>query len=160
MIRRSALFLAVVAAAISPVTLWSQVTASELADRRAALAAKLNDGVFVARGAEEPAQDYLAFFQSSGFFYLTGYKEAGAALLMTKHGQSVSWTLFVEPKNPAVEVWSGKRNGADGARAMTGIPARLSTQFESSLDSAVADAKTLYVLADVSESGDTLNHDD
>lgn len=137
----------------------AQVSAAEFAQRREALAAKLEDGVFVARGGEEPVQDYLSFFQSPGFLYLTGYKEAGATLLMTKSGNAVSWSLFVQPKNPAVEVWSGKRNGSEGAQAMTGIPARLTTQLEPQLDSALRQAKRLYLLADIAESGDTLNND-
>ncbi|MFN8573994.1 MAG: Xaa-Pro aminopeptidase [Gemmatimonadaceae bacterium] len=142
-----------------PVAGRAQVTAAEYAQRRAAFAAKLEDGVFVARGGEEPVQDYLSFFQSPGFLYLTGYKEAGASLLMTKSGNAVSWTLFVEPKIPSVEVWSGKRNGTDGAQAMTGISARLTTQFDAQLDSALTSARRLYLLADIAESGDTLNND-
>lgn len=145
--------------AASATVLGAQVTAREYADRRAALAARFDDGVFVARGAEEPVQDYLSFFQSPGFYYLTGYKEANASLLMTKRGGNVSWTLFVEPKNPAVEVWSGRRNGVDGAKAMTGIPARLSTDFSAALDSALASSNKLYVLSDIAEAGDTLNGD-
>lgn len=137
----------------------AQITAREYADRRAALAAKLEDGVFVARGAVEPVQDYLSFFQSPGFLYLTGYKEANASLLMTKRGSSVSWTLFVERKDPAVEVWSGRRNGVDGARAMTGLPSRLNTEFAAALDSTLASSNRLFVLADIAEGGDTLNGD-
>ncbi len=137
----------------------AQIPAREYADRRSALAARLDDGVFVARGAEEPVQDYLSFFQSPGFYYLTGYKEANASLLMTKSGSTVSWTLFVEPRNPAVEVWSGRRNGVDGAKLMTGIPSRLATAFTASLDSVLANTNKLYVLSDLAEGGDSLNGD-
>ena len=137
----------------------AQVPAQEYADRRAVLAAKLGDGAFVARGGVEPVQDYLSFFQSPGFYYLTGYKEANAALVMTRSGSSVSWTLFVEPRNPAVEVWSGRRNGVDGARSITGIPARLATDFTAVLDSVLASSNKLYVLSDIAEGGDSLNGD-
>jgi Xaa-Pro aminopeptidase len=137
----------------------AQVPAREYAERRAALAAKLDDGVFVARGAVEPVQDYLSFFQSPGFYYLTGYKEANASLIMIKSHSNVSWTLFVEPRNPAVEVWSGRRNGVDGAATMTGIPARLATDVNAVLDSVLASANKLYVLADIAEAGDSLNGD-
>jgi Xaa-Pro aminopeptidase len=157
--RRPVLLILSTVIALAPVV-HAQVPAGEYAARRAALAAKLGDGVFVARGGVEPVQDYLSFYQSPGFYYLTGYKEANASLLMSRSGSAVSWTLFVEPRNPAVEVWSGRRNGVDGALAMTGIPARLATDFEPALDSLIASTNKLYVLSDIAEAGDTLNGDD
>ena len=69
----------------------AQISRPEYAQRRAALAAKVSDGVFIARGGEEPVLDYNAFFQSPGFAYLTGYGEPEASLIMTKHGQDVLW---------------------------------------------------------------------
>ena len=138
----------------------AQISLAEFAGRRSALAAKLGDGVFVARGAEPPVQDYLSFFQSPGFLYLTGYREAGAAVLMTKRGSDVKWTLFVETKNPAVEVWSGRRYGPPAASTATGLTARPIEEFEAALDTALRSAPQLTLLADLAESGDTLNHDD
>ncbi len=138
----------------------AQISSAEFAARRAALAAKLEDGVFVARGAIEPVQDYMSFFQSPGFLYLTGFREADATLLMTKHGSDVQWSLFVQKKIPSQEVWSGQRYGAEKARELTGINARTVDALEPALDSALASSKKLYVLADIAESGDTLNGDD
>ncbi|MEO6446813.1 MAG: aminopeptidase P family protein [Gemmatimonadaceae bacterium] len=160
------LLLAIAVAALSvpllPVVhpLRAQIPAAEYAARRAQLASKLGDGVFVARGAVEPVQDYLSFFQSAGFTYLTGYREAQASLLMTRRGGHVQWTLFVEPKNPAREVWSGQRNGPQRAASLAGIPARSNRDFDAALDSALATHGPLRLLADLSESGDTLNGDD
>ena len=138
----------------------AQISPSEFAARRSALAEKLDDGVFVARGAGEPVQDYMSFYQSPGFFYLTGYREAEATLLMTKRGRDVRWSLFVQKKVPAQEVWSGQRNGTERARELTGIPARVNDELDASLDSALAGARKIHVLADIAESGDTLNGDD
>jgi Xaa-Pro aminopeptidase len=138
----------------------AQISPSEFAARRSALAEKLDDGVFVARGAGEPVQDYMSFYQSPGFFYLTGYREAEATLLMTKRGRDVRWSLFVQKKVPAQEVWSGQRNGTERARELTGIPARVNDELDASLDSALASARKLHVLADIAEAGDTLNGDD
>ena len=101
------------AAAIS--SLGAQVPAAEYAQRRAALAAKMQDGVLLAIGAQEPAQDYLSFYQNEPFTYLTGYNEPNAALVIVKRGGQTSATLFVEDRNPAAEVWTGKRFGLDGA---------------------------------------------
>ena len=47
------------------------------------------DGVIVALGAHEPAQDYLSFYQAPSFYYLTGFKEPDAALVMVKKGAQV-----------------------------------------------------------------------
>lgn len=138
----------------------AQITAQEYAQRRATLASRLPDGVFVVRGAESPVQDYLSFYQSTGMLYLSGYREADAALVMNKQGPTVNWTLFVQAKNPAQEVWSGRRYGADSAGRATGVPARLIGEFEPYVDSLLRLAPQLAFHADIAEGGDTLNHDD
>ena len=159
------LALAVAAAiAVAPIgrdaRLGAQVPLTEYAQRRAALAEQLGDGVFVARGAVSPVQDYMSFFQSPGFLYLTGYREADATLVLKKKGSDARWTLFVQGKNPAQEVWSGRRNGASAAAEMTGIATRLSGEFEPALDTLLQGESNLRMLADIAESGDTLNGDD
>lgn len=138
----------------------AQIPAHEYAARRAALAAKLDDGVLIARGADEPVLDYNAFFQSPNFLYLTGYREPAATLLMAKRGSDVRWSLFVQKKVPAVEVWSGQRNGSAKATEITGIPARHSDELDDVLDSLLARNPKVYVVADIAEGGDTLNKDD
>lgn len=138
----------------------AQVTTAEYAARRTALAGALGEGVFVARGAIAPVLDYMSFFQAPGFEYLTGYRESDATLLMLSKGGDVRWTLFVQGKNPAQEVWSGRRNGARAATEMTAIPSRESRDFAAAFDSALTGASTLHVLANLSEGGDTLNGDD
>ncbi|HEX9565339.1 MAG TPA: aminopeptidase P N-terminal domain-containing protein, partial [Gemmatimonadaceae bacterium] len=138
----------------------AQITADEFAQRRATLAARLPDGVFVARGAESPVMDYLAFYQSPGFLYLTGYREADAALILDKRGGGQAWTLFVQTKNPAQEVWSGRRYGPDSAAKATGLDTRPITEFQDSVDSLLRATPRLSFLADLAEGGDTLNRDD
>ena len=68
----------------------AQIPQAEYAQRRAALAAKMQDGVLLAIGAQEPAQDYLSFYQNEPFTYLTGYNEPNAALVMVKRGGQTS----------------------------------------------------------------------
>lgn len=140
--------------------LSAQIPLSEYAARRAKLAEKLGDGILIARGADEPVQDYNAFFQSASFAYLTGYREPGASLLMVKRGADVTWTLFVLRKQPSVEVWSGVRNGRAMATELTGIPARDIDQFVPTVDSLLGASKKAFYLADIAEGGDTLNRDD
>jgi hypothetical protein len=148
--RRVPLAIALALALAAP-ALHAQITREEYAARRAALAAKMGDGVFLALGAAEPEEDYLSFFQSSPFRYLTGIVEPNAALVMVKQGGRVtSTTLYVQPKNPAQEVWTGLRLGADSASKLSGVPARLRTELRPALDSLLQGAnRTLYVLGDV-----------
>ena len=85
--------------------LLSAQSQQEFAARRAAVVAGMPDGVLVALGAHEPAQDYLSFVQSPSFYYLTGFKEPDAALIVVKQGgQVVSSTMFVQPRLPSREV--------------------------------------------------------
>src|SRR5258708_27198113 len=107
-------------ALIAPLAAGAQ-TQQEYALRRPALAARLPDGVFVALGGHEPAQDYLSFYQAPSFYYLTGFKEPDAALIMIKSEGAVrSATMFVLPKQPTREVWTVTRICVGGIGTLTG----------------------------------------
>ena len=121
--------------AIGATQLSAQIPQAEYAQRRAALAAKIQDGVLLAIGGKDPAQDYLSFYQSEPFTYLTGYNEPNAALVMVKRSGQTTATLFVEKRDPAAEVWTGKRFGPEGATKATGIEARPVEQLQPMLDS-------------------------
>src|SRR5215211_5582968 len=129
-IRRLVSFLLLV-----PVVLGAQ-TQQEFAARRAAVLAGMPDGVLVALGAHEPSQDYISFVQSPSFCYLTGFKEPDAALVVVKQGgQVVSSTMFVEPRLPSREVWTGTRLGVEGITKLTGMNGRDVADLPKVLDS-------------------------
>ena len=75
------------------------------------------------------------FRQDSDFFYLTGFDEPDAvALLLPNRPEGERFVLFVQPKDPAAEVWTGfrwgtegavERYGADMAYPLDQLPARL-----------------------------------
>jgi Xaa-Pro aminopeptidase len=134
------------------------ILAAEYADRRASLAARMEDGVLLSMGAQETEQDYLPFVQTPNFRYLTGITEPGAALVMVKRGGAVSEHLFVLPRNPEREVWEGARLGPDRARALTGIPAREISVLPMVLDSLLRAGGRLYTMAtpDAAEAGTPL----
>jgi Xaa-Pro aminopeptidase len=119
----------------------------EYAARRAALAAQLQDGVLLVLGEPETEYDYLPFAQLPNFRYLTGITEPGAALVMTVRGGAVNERLFVLPRDPAREVWEGVRLGAEGARALTAIPAWEIGAMEAAIDSLLASGGRLYTTA-------------
>ncbi|MFM8781768.1 MAG: aminopeptidase P N-terminal domain-containing protein, partial [Gemmatimonadota bacterium] len=62
----------------------AQIPTAEFAARRDALAEALPDGVFLALGAPAPVPDFLPFHQDPYLFYLTGFDEPGAALILVK----------------------------------------------------------------------------
>lgn len=66
------------------------------------------------------------FSQNPNFYYLTGYVEPNAALIILKEprvfdGVSTNEILFVQDRNPSSEIWTGKRLGVDGAKQMLGF---------------------------------------
>src|SRR3954463_2155322 len=128
----------------------AQFAPADYAQRRAALLAKIPDGIVVALGAHEPVQDYLSFYQSPSFNYLTGFLEPDAVLVMTKSGSATTSTLFVEPRIPAREVWVGARLGVDAARRRAGIATRVVGEWPAVLDSLASARLPLYVVGDFS----------
>ena len=99
----------------------AQVSQAEYRQRRDALVAKIDDGILLAIGASEPAEDFLSFNQSPQFDYLTGFHEPDAALVVVKKGGRTTSTIFVQPRAPAMEVWTGTRLGVDGVSRVTGL---------------------------------------
>jgi Xaa-Pro aminopeptidase len=121
----------------------------EYRQRREALVSRLPDGVLLAIGAPEPRHDYLPFFQEPSFYYLTGFREPAAALVMVKRGGLVSTTMFVQPRIPAQEVWSGARLGMEGVARLMGTGARPVSQLRSAVDSLLGAGLPLHVVGDV-----------
>lgn len=120
------------------------ISREEYAARRAALAEAMEeDGVFVAFGFVASGSDYS---QTSTFRYLTGVVEPGAGLIMVKKDGRVDEILFVQPRDPARELWDGVRLGAERAQTLTGIPTLTNDRFSSTLDSLVSEHATLYSL--------------
>ncbi|HKP75849.1 MAG TPA: aminopeptidase P N-terminal domain-containing protein [Longimicrobiaceae bacterium] len=64
----------------------------------------------------------IRYRQDSDFFYLTGFGEPGVAVL-TPHDAEHRFTLFVRPRDPERETWTGPRAGVEGAREQFGADA-------------------------------------
>jgi Xaa-Pro aminopeptidase len=138
---------------VRPAAARAQIGQDEFAQRRAALAARMGDGVFLAIGGEEPAEDYLIFNQRSPFLYLAGFNEPSAALVIVKRGGAVTRTiLFVQPKDPSRETWTGTRVGVAGVQPLTGMEGRPSSAMRATVDSVLGEIATgtFYVAADQS----------
>lgn len=139
------------------------VPREEYARRRHAVGAAMGDGVLVVFGAGEGEWSFAPFAQAPAFRYLTGVTEPDATLVMVKSGGAVRAQLFVMPRDASREVWDGARLGVEGARALTGIPARDEDRLMPVLDSLLARHRTLYTLTPPGESeaedGATLSRD-
>jgi Xaa-Pro aminopeptidase len=94
------------------------------AQRRARVAAQLGkDAIAIIPTAPERARNrdtgYL-YRHDSYFYYLTGFSEPGATLLIESDGTS---TLFCQPKDLEREIWDGYRLGPEAAPGFLGLQA-------------------------------------
>ena len=128
-----ALRLALLLAAALPA--GAQIPVAEFAARREALVEALRDGVFLALGAPAPVPDFIPFHQDPYLFYLTGFDEPGAALVLVKQGRERRAMLFVQGKDPAREVWTGERLGVAGVAPALGLEGRDAANLATVLDS-------------------------
>ena len=61
--------------------------------------------------------------QDSDFFYLTGFNEPEAVAVIAPAREGQRFTLFVRPRDPERETWSGVRAGVEGACGRFGADA-------------------------------------
>ena len=93
------------------------------ARRRASLLEKMQHGIAVIPTAPEAVRNggtHYAYRYDSGFYYLTGFAEPEAALVLVA-GDNPQSILFCREKNPEREVWDGYRCGPDAAREQYGF---------------------------------------
>lgn len=134
--------------------LGAQVTQPEYQARRAALSGLLpGDGVMLVLGAPEPKENFQNFWQAQNFRYLTGFLEPNAALVIVRRNGAAQGMLFVEPKNPAQEVWTGERLGLAGVQSVMGLDGRNTSTLRAVLDSLLTGGGTLYTVGDFSTGG-------
>lgn len=111
------------------------------AARRARLARAIGDGVAVIPTAPERVRNrdsHYPYRYDSYFYYLTGFSEPEATLVVTGGTTPQSW-LFCRDRHPEREIWDGVRWGPARARAEFGVDAAfpteaLDTQMESLLE--------------------------
>ena len=92
--------------------------------RRQALARQLGAGgiALIPTATEQPRNrdNGFPFRHDSYFYYLTGFTEPQALLVLTAEGES---TLFCAPKDLEREIWDGYRLGPEAAPAALGVDA-------------------------------------
>ena len=88
------------------------ISPREYQERRAELRASL-DGVMVLFGAEDPDDLHTSFFQESNFLYLSGWREPGAVMLLTRQTE----ILFLPPRDLRMELYTGRKLAPDEPEA-------------------------------------------
>ncbi|MBK5144446.1 Xaa-Pro aminopeptidase [Budviciaceae bacterium BWR-B9] len=102
------------------------MTLSEFQRRRQALLSKMMPGsaaiVFAAPERTRSADSEYPFRQNSDFWYLTGFNEPEAALVLIKSDETHSHSvLFNRVRDLNAETWFGRRLGQDAAPQKLGI---------------------------------------
>ncbi len=81
------------------------------------------DAIAIIPGASEVIRNgdaHYRFCQDSDFYYLTGYEEPNALLVVTS-GQSSESILFNRPRCVSEEIWTGRRLGQEDASSILGV---------------------------------------
>lgn len=96
---------------------------AEYRQRRDQLMAKIGNGTAIFRSAPMAVMHNdveYTFRQDSDFFYLTGFDEPEAVAVLAPHHPEHRFVLFVRPKEPEKEVWTGYRCGVEGVKERFG----------------------------------------
>ena len=107
-----------------PLRALTGITPGEYRARRRQLMDQVgSDGIVVLPAAPEKVRSHdthYPFRQDSNFFYLTGFNEPDAVLVLVpgrRHGEVI---LFCRPRHPEREMWDGPRAGTEGAVSVYG----------------------------------------
>ena len=125
--------------AISTANALEKQPAADYRARRTALAAELKGGVALLFAAPQPLLDFDPYRQDEDFYYLTGWNEPGAALMIVSPAgehQGYREILFLPTRNLRLEKYTGakmdaatpgveKATGVDAVEPMTALPAEL-----------------------------------
>ena len=129
--------------------------------------AKSGGGIAVISTAPELARNRDSEFpyrHDSDFFYLTGFDEPGATLVMEVKSSGKDYKLqshlFCRPKDPEREIWDGIRLGPDAALAALSVEFAYSNQeLDNKLGELLADQNAIYIrLAESAEADRRLRH--
>ncbi|WP_036229289.1 Xaa-Pro aminopeptidase [Marinobacterium jannaschii] len=103
----------------------NKIPAAEFAARRQRLLMQLPEGsaVLLPGAQMQPRNrdvDY-PFRQDSDFYYLTGFDEPDAVLLLIRGEDSNQYLMFCQDRDPEMEIWHGYRTGPEGLVERYGV---------------------------------------
>ena len=107
-----------------------------------------SDAVAIVPGAglvPRSADTHYPFRQDSDFWYLTGFAHPDATAIFSTLPDRPAYSLWVQPRDPAAETWTGYRPGVEGAVADYGADeAGSSADLSERLQEIVEGATRLY----------------
>jgi Xaa-Pro aminopeptidase len=118
--------------------------------RRAQVLAEIEDGLLVCASAAPTVRNNDVtheFRQDSDFYYLTGFDEPDAVLVLAG-GSSPRSVLFLRPRDPARELWDGERLGVEGAAALGVAEARPIAELDEILPRLLVGHSTVFARFD------------
>lgn len=117
--------------------------------RRDALLAQMDEGIAVIGSAPQKVRTNdteYPYRQNSDFYYLTGFEEDNAVLVLVKRPDETNAVLFVQPRDEKMELWTGKRLGTEAAAERFEVDkAEPVTEFAAKLPELMANLPALYV---------------
>lgn len=122
-------------ATVVPASSLEREPAADYHARRIALATALKGGVAILYAADEPSAEYLSYRQDEDFYYLTGWNEPGAALVVIGASEPASKAaspiagvstqthayreiLFLPTRNKRLELYTGVKLDASAPDAI------------------------------------------
>src|SRR5262249_19235520 len=119
--------------------------------RRERLAQRISGNVLVLRAA--PDQELVKYQQEPNFYYLTGFDEPNAILLLDAASDPPQEFLFLPERKPAEERWTAAKLGpGPQAAKLTGFSKVLSTtEFEATLKKVSERARAVEGLKEVQD---------
>nr|WP_215298915.1 Xaa-Pro aminopeptidase [Polynucleobacter sp. AP-Nino-20-G2] len=131
------------------------------------ICAKTAGGIAIITTAPESARNRDSEFpyrHDSDFFYLTGFEEPGATLVLKIAGSSsnpqLESHLFCRPKDAEREIWDGIRLGPEAAPEALGVEyAHSNHELDQKLSELLADQEAIYIrLSESAETDRRLRH--
>ncbi len=100
------------------------------------------------------------FRQESNFFYLTGFEEPEAWVVLVpgaSKGAAFKTILFVRRRDPVMEIWEGERYGTEGALKIFGADeAFLHDEFAKKLPELLKNVEKVYYRTNLDEAEDRI----
>ncbi|CAI6145658.1 MAG: Xaa-Pro aminopeptidase [uncultured Sulfurimonas sp.] len=121
----------------------------EYVKRRSALVKKLKRHsitILLSAKAQQRSNDTeYPYRQNSNFYYMCGFKEDNAALVIVKKDKKSKTYLFVQKKDELLELWTGKRLGKKEAKAIFNVDAVFTMdKFDKQITELFKDKLSLY----------------
>jgi Xaa-Pro aminopeptidase len=130
------------------------------ARREAFMQAIGSQAVAVVRSLPERLRNgdaYHRFRQHSDVYYLTGFVEPEATLVIRPGAEKERVVMFVRPRDPEAETWEGRRAGVEGARERYGADAAYpASELAQRLPELIANRDELHYALGVDDEMDRL----